>query len=51
MKTVMMAADQIKAGSQSTVVAGGMESMSLAPYLSLKSRAGARIGHIEMKDR
>lgn len=50
MKTVMMAADQIKAGSQSTVVAGGMESMSLAPYLSLKSRAGARIGHIEMKD-
>lgn len=50
MKTVMMAVDQIKAGSQSIMVAGGMESMSLAPYLSMKTRAGARLGHIEMKD-
>jgi len=50
MKTVMMAADQIKAGSQSMMIAGGMESMTLAPYLSMKSRSGARLGHIEMKD-
>lgn len=50
MKTVMMAVDQIKAGSQSIMVAGGMESMSLAPYLSMKTRAGARLGHVEMKD-
>lgn len=50
MKTVMMAVDQIKAGSQSIMVAGGMESMSLAPYLSMKTRSGARLGHIEMKD-
>lgn len=50
MKTVMMAVDQIKAGSQSVMVAGGMESMSLSPYLSMKTRAGARLGHVEMKD-
>jgi acetyl-CoA C-acetyltransferase len=50
MKAVMIAADQIEAGSQSIMVAGGMESMSLAPYLSMKTRAGARLGHIEMKD-
>ena len=50
MKTVMMAHDQIIAGSQTRMVAGGMESMSGAPYLSLKTRGGARLGHAELKD-
>ena len=50
MKTVMMAHDQINAGSQTMMVAGGMESMSGAPYLSLKTRGGARLGHAELKD-
>ena len=50
MKTVMMAHDQIIAGSQTLMVAGGMESMSGAPYLSLSTRGGARLGHAELKD-
>ncbi len=50
MKTVMMAGDQILAGSQDVIIAGGMESMSRAPYLSMKTRSGARLGHVEMKD-
>jgi acetyl-CoA C-acetyltransferase len=50
MKTVMMAHDQIIAGSQTMMVAGGMEGMSGAPYLSLKTRGGARLGHAELKD-
>lgn len=50
MKTVMAAHDQIVAGSQTMMVAGGMESMSGAPYLSLKTRGGARLGHAELKD-
>ena len=50
MKTVMTAHDQIIAGSQDLMIAGGMESMSLAPYLSLNTRSGARLGHAAMKD-
>lgn len=50
MKSVMVAHDQIIAGSQNLMVAGGMESMTLAPYLSVKTRGGARLGHVEMKD-
>jgi len=50
MKTVMAAHDQIIAGSQSLMVAGGMESMSNAPYLSQSTRSGARLGHAELKD-
>lgn len=50
MKTVMAAHDQIIAGSQSLMVAGGMESMSNAPYLSQSTRRGARLGHTELKD-
>jgi acetyl-CoA C-acetyltransferase len=50
MKTVMMAHDQILAGSQGVMVAGGMESMSNAPYLSMATRSGARLGHAAMKD-
>ncbi len=50
MKTVMLAFDQIRAGSLETAVVGGMESMSNAPYLSMKTRSGARLGHAAMKD-
>jgi len=45
MKTVMLAADGIKAGSFNTAVAGGMESMSNAPYILPKARSGYRMGH------
>ncbi len=45
MKTVMMAHDILCAGSQQVVVAGGMESMTNAPYLLPKARAGYRLGH------
>ena len=50
MKAVMLAHDQIKAGSCSLAVAGGMESMSNAPYFLPKARAGMRLGHGEIKD-
>jgi acetyl-CoA C-acetyltransferase len=50
MKTVMMAYDSLHARPADIVVAGGMESMSNAPYLLPKMRAGARLGHAEVKD-
>ncbi len=50
MKAVMMAADQIRAGSARIVLAGGLESMTNAPYLMLKARAGYRMGHAEIYD-
>ena len=50
MKATMMAMDLIAAGSADTVVAGGMESMSNAPYLLPKARAGLRMGHAGMQD-
>jgi acetyl-CoA C-acetyltransferase len=50
MQAAMMAADAIKAGSADVVVAGGMESMTNAPYLLTKHRGGARIGHDAIKD-
>ena len=50
MKAVMLAHDQLKAGNGSMIVAGGMESMSNAPYLLPKMRGGARLGHSEVKD-
>ena len=50
MKTIMMAADTIKAGSADVVVAGGMESMTNAPYLLKKARGGYRIGHDKVYD-
>lgn len=50
MKALMQASDAIKAGSAAIVVAGGMESMSNAPYLLPKARAGYRMGHAEVKD-
>lgn len=50
MKAVMMAFDSLKAGSNNVMIAGGMESMSNAPYIMTKARAGLRMGHGEIKD-
>lgn len=50
MKAIMLAHDLIKAQSASAVVAGGMESMSGAPYLLPKARAGYRMGHGQTLD-
>ena len=50
MKTVMMAADTIAAGNADIMVAGGMESMTNAPYLLKKARGGYRIGHDKVYD-
>ncbi len=50
MKATMIATDLIRAGSAETVVAGGMESMSNAPYLLDKARSGLRMGHTQMLD-
>jgi acetyl-CoA C-acetyltransferase len=50
LKAVMLAAQAIKAGDAETVVAGGMESMSRAPYLLPGVRTGHRLGHGELVD-
>ena len=50
MKTAMIAHDLVRAGSAGMVVAGGMESMTNAPYLSPAMRGGARLGHQTMQD-
>lgn len=50
MRTVMMGFDQIALGHNVKLAAGGMESMSNAPYILPKMRSGARIGHQEVKD-
>jgi acetyl-CoA C-acetyltransferase len=50
MKAVMLAHDLLKAGSNQVMIAGGMESMSNAPYLLEKARSGLRMGHGEVKD-
>jgi len=50
MKAIMIAHDEIKAGSFKTIIAGGMENMSLAPYLVPKGRFGHRLGHGKMLD-
>jgi acetyl-CoA C-acetyltransferase len=50
LKAVMDAHDQIVAGSADVMVAGGMESMTNAPYLLQKARGGFRMGHGEIKD-
>ncbi|MFO2970129.1 acetyl-CoA C-acyltransferase [Legionella pneumophila serogroup 10] len=50
MKAVMLAHDLIKTGTANVVLASGMESMSNAPYLLSKARAGYRLGHGELKD-
>ncbi|MBO3277786.1 thiolase family protein [Pseudomonas schmalbachii] len=50
MKAVMLAHDLLKAGTNKVMVAGGMESMSNAPYVLEKARTGLRMGHAEIKD-
>jgi len=50
MQAAIMAADALAAGSADMIVAGGMESMSNAPYLLAKHRGGARIGHDVVTD-
>jgi acetyl-CoA C-acetyltransferase len=50
LKAIMMAADQLRAGDTDLAVAGGLESMSNAPYLLLKARSGYRMGHGEVLD-
>jgi acetyl-CoA C-acetyltransferase len=50
MKALMMAADQLRAGDASISLAGGIESMTNAPYLLLEARSGYRMGHSELID-
>ncbi len=50
MRALIMAFDGLKANSTKIAVAGGMENMSLAPYLVPKARAGMRMGHTQMLD-
>lgn len=50
MKTLMQAHDSLKAGSQQWIVAGGMESMTGAPYLLPQARSGLRMGHDRVYD-
>jgi acetyl-CoA C-acetyltransferase len=50
LKAAMLAADQIRAGSAQIVLAGGIESMTNAPYLIPKARAGLRMGHAQLID-
>ena len=50
MKAAMIGFDQIKLGRNQTLVVGGMESMSNAPYLLPKMRSGARLGHGKVVD-
>ena len=50
MKAVMLAFDAVMAGSATVIVAGGMESMTQAPYLLTKARSGYRMGHGQIFD-
>jgi acetyl-CoA C-acetyltransferase len=50
MRTLMMAADQLSAQTADVIIAGGLESMTNAPYLLPKARAGMRMGHGEVLD-
>jgi len=50
LKAVMLASDMIQAGSAEVIVAGGMESMSNAPYMLPKARGGYRMGHGQVLD-
>ena len=50
MEATLLAADQLLAGSRDVMVAGGMESMTNAPYLLPKARSGMRIGHDRIFD-
>jgi acetyl-CoA C-acetyltransferase len=50
MQAAILAADALAAGSVDLLIAGGLESMTNAPYLSLRHRGGARIGHDRLMD-
>jgi acetyl-CoA C-acetyltransferase len=50
LKTAMLAHDLLKAGSADVIIAGGMESMSNAPYVLPQARQGYRMGHAQMLD-
>ena len=50
MKTVMMAGNALRAGQSGAIIAGGMESMTQAPYLIPQGRQGYRFGHAQMLD-
>jgi len=50
LKAIMFAHDQLKAGTNKVMLAGGMESMTNAPYLLMKGRGGYRYGHGELLD-
>lgn len=50
MKAIMMAIDQLRAGEAQLIAAGGLESMTNAPYLLPKARGGYRMGHGEVLD-
>jgi acetyl-CoA C-acetyltransferase len=50
LKTIMLGCEQMAAGTVDAILAGGMESMSNAPYLLPKARAGYRMGHQEVLD-
>jgi len=50
MKTIMLSHDAMKAGGPQLMIAGGMESMTNAPYLSRATRGGGRLGHQQLDD-
>ncbi len=50
LKAIMLAANGLRAADGSVYVAGGIESMSNAPYLNFSERSGARYGHVELRD-
>jgi len=50
LKAIMLGADSIRLGESSVVIAGGMENMSLAPYILPKARTGYRMGHGQLLD-
>ncbi|MFX8316458.1 acetyl-CoA C-acetyltransferase, partial [Acinetobacter baumannii] len=50
LKAIMLGHDLIKAGSAGVVIAGGMESMTNAPYLLPRARSGYRYGHGDILD-
>jgi acetyl-CoA C-acetyltransferase len=50
LKAIMLGADSIRLGESQIVIAGGMENMSLAPYILKKGRTGYRMGHGELLD-
>lgn len=50
LKSVMLGCDQILLGSSEVVIAGGMENMTMAPYLLMKARSGYRYGHDKIYD-